>query len=881
MKNRKNLKRILTVCSFILIVSSVYLFSQFTDNNARDLVVNNKTIDSSDNGGSELPYQIGPFFNHSDDDAQQYGKLIYEDYTKFVYQHSFDNTDEWELSDSNIYARDQFYYLLGYNQLLEGQLVVPNYIGWYQDIDLWDTESSEKGYYTYIDENLTRTTEEKLSFDNILAILSILTATGTNSSDVENRVVEQWDVVNELFWDSEASLFNQSNQATSKYSANNLLGAIAAFSIVREAEFNDNPGLINQAYDRGVEIMEELNSSYYDFVAAWPGYWESTTNSEKSALTNALGIIALLDWNIATNYTANSAKLNQSIKIYNFMKEELYNSTNDMYNKKMARSGGGLDYDLVLLDNAWMLKATLKLFEATGNITYYQDALKLYYGIESTLYDPLNYGYNTTFGPNQNTIKEYDDYNMYISALYDFKNIHDTAYIQLEKNESSYLYLNSTAFNVSLSLNYSMEYEYNTDKVNSSWNFEIPIENSPVHYILRYENDTIIEQKDQTTDINGTDEYIYDLSGLTTETYSLSVLCNYSGYCLTYKTEELDYVSGILIVNYTTRFEELYQGERGLINVSVGSLRDDNISINLEVSGGNFLTETVDDVNILNKTLTFTLINLTTVSDIETGVAQFNIVLYNNSLVLENNTFEITIESNIEVAYIQYSQYLIVENDLQVSLGITNHKSQSSEDNLHIEITSDYFVTLDQDLDSIEALSMDDILLDLERTASIYYGDIEFIINISREGESLYMSSFSLESVPELDIEKISSTDIIIQGLEPAISLNIINYNITAKTISIRSNEKTVWTGKLNNGYNSLYIPIDNKIRNPYSIKTRIYYIEILNEKDQVIGTEMIQIKPQISVSNAIFYYILPIIISLGVAIGVRYKEIKENKRSA
>jgi uncharacterized protein YyaL (SSP411 family) len=165
-----------------------------------------------------------------------------------------------------------------------------------------------------------------------------------------------------------------------------------------------------------------------------PSFFErnSIEDSDKYLLVNALAISTILDYNIASNYSSNSGFITQASRIYDFLKSKLYNSTYDMYNNRMDQSGSSVrDYNLHLFENSWMLQATLDLFKATGNITYYNDALQHFYGIENTLYDSINHGYNATFGPNQNTFKTFNGYQMLMSALTNFNQVYYSANLTL------------------------------------------------------------------------------------------------------------------------------------------------------------------------------------------------------------------------------------------------------------------------------------------------------------------------------------------------------------------------------------------------------------------------------------------------------------------
>ncbi|MHA1338501.1 MAG: hypothetical protein ACTSRZ_01270 [Promethearchaeota archaeon] len=834
-------------------------------------------LDSVSPSTEELPNRYSPFFNHSLEDGEQYYKLTLTEYSTLLYRHSFNNTGEFNITDSNVYSSDQFYYLMS-SIATDSEFFVPIYYQWYKDTYLWDNDTG--GFFTKIDENLTKITDEKSCFDNALAILGLIAGIGFYSPEIESLVNEQWNNLNNLFWDPLYNLFNHSTTQTSvKHSSDNLLAAIAAFNIAKQAEFNSSPSLLNSSKSKGIEIMEEVNSTFYIATEAYPGFKETTSDSDKYLLTNALGIIALLEWNIAEGYDNDSKQVQQAIKIYNFMKTHLYNSTHNMYNYKSDNAGiGSFDYNLRLLENAWMLKAIAELFKSTGNITYYEDALKLFYGIENTLYDSANYGYNDVFGPEDSDIKSVGSYSMLLNALAELKNCYDSAEISIFKNQTSYLYLNVTQFNVTINLNYSLKYNYNTTEVNSKWNYDIPIENAKITFILRYENNSIIEKINTTTDSDGNATLIYSLDGLPMGKYSLTVLANKSGYCLEFNNDTLELTSGLIIIEYIKDFDKLYQGETKEINVSIGSLRHDNITCNLTLSGEDFAETYKNNILIENYTLTYAIINITVNDFASPGIKNITLSLFNNSLLLYNTTLEIEISFAIEVESVFYNPYILDNNPSSIEIKITNNRKQLSETQLQVETSGIYFESSIQLLSQINASETKIYTVSLIPKENAIYGTTEFNINLSRAGVTVFSYNFTITLKPSLIVNKISASTTVIHGQKPMLGIEIQNYNSTPQQITVKVNGKEQWSGKVYYGKNNFAIELDAPYLNPYDIKSKIYSIEIYKE-GQLIAQDTFSISQQLSISNLVVFYIIPVVVPISLMLYFKHKQLEFEKR--
>ena len=852
---------------------------QINDNFSKELNINNKIYSSTE----ELPNEYSPFFNHFKEDGDLYYKLILIEYSQMLYRHSFNNTDIFNITDSNVYSADHFYYLMSAH-VTKSEFFVPIYYKLYKQTELWDNVSG--GFYTKVDENVSKITDEKRCFDNALAILGLIAGLEFEyqSPDIPILINEFWPIFNNLFWDSNAGLYNYSNIDGSKYVSDNLLTAISLFNILKYSDFNSLPSLLSEVKSRAVEVMEEINSSFYISAENYPGFKESSNDSDKYLLTNALGIIALLEWNIVQGFSKNSKQVQQAIKIYNFLKSRLYNSTYNMYNFKSDMAGvGSFDFNLKLKENSWMLKATTELFKATGNITYYKDALDLFYGIEQTLYDPSKKGYFDVFGPNGSDIKSLDGYCMFQTSLYDLKHLYDSAKINIHSNQSSYLYLNTTAFNVTINVNYSMQYSYSSGEdpveVNSSWNYEVPIENVSLKLILRYENNSIVDIIDEiSTNSYGNYTFIYDITKLPMGKYYLTVLANKTGYCLEYETKILEYTSGLIIIEYIKNFEVLYQGENRILNVSIGSIRTDNITCNLSLRGVEFEDAFLENILVQNYTLTYALINLTVKDTATTGIKNITLSLYNNSILLYNKTFEIEVSFGVEVESVSYSPYIIDNNPITIKITLFNHRETLTEHFLEIATSGDFFIYSTQNLSAINPLERKVYSITLIPKNDIVFGAAKFNINLSKYGETIYNKNYTINFVPSLIINKISSSSVVIHGQKPILSLEIQNYNMTPQKITVKINGQISWSNYAYFGENRFNIDLDKPYFSPYNIQPNQYFVEIY-KGDILIAKEYITISHQISIMELCIFYIAPIAIPLVVVVFFKYKQIEFEKR--
>ncbi len=837
----------------------------------------NENIESS-----SYEMSSSPFFNHSEDDFLSYESLEHEFSPEFsVFRHSLDESSQ--IADSNHYAADQFLYILGMGNFVfqDDETAISEFYDSLQTTQLWD-DNDAGGFYSEIDDDFELSTSLKTSYDNLLAILSLFEGLNYGGSE---RIASQWETVKTLFWDVNREGFNHSTEVTTElFSVDNFLAASTLFRITRElggligadsfTYANETMNLFNSS------MYDELNPSFYTFMNSDGDDHNDTTN--KLLLPNALGISALLDWNIAENFDKNSSKVQQSEKIWNFLKENFYNDTFQLFMSETDQDGSTIqDYKMNLQDNAWMLKSTLDLFKTTGNISYYEASLDLYYGIEDNLYDQSNFGYNSSTGFGGTGIKNFDDYNLLLYSLNDFFTIFSSSVLTADANQNQYIYIVDDNFNVTINFNISMIFDF-TSTIGVNWNIETPVESAQISYNLRFPNNTLIHELDSSlTNSTGSDEYVYNYpADLPVGDYVLSVYCNKSGYAVAFADVNLEIKSGIVINSFENLFSSnsLHQGESGSLNVTVRSLRSDNLSVSVEVSGQYFESIIFPAKMILNNSDTIVLVDITVRNTAILGDQQLEIKFFNNSILLGSKNHTITISSSIEIGMPIYDR-IIDFQQLEISVPITNLSTADSGIIL-MSVNGDNFDSIIKNISSITYLETNYESIALITNENAFLGTLEFNLTFSRDRISFYSKTFNIESVQEIEILSISGSTNVIHGQAPLISLELINNNFTAKTLTLKVNGVIRSTFSVSWGQNIKHIPIASLILNPYDLTQKTYNVEILNENGGILATHTVTTNITPSAFNVFMFYALPIIIPIGIILFFKKKDLEYDKRN-
>jgi len=199
----------------ILITCNVFLSSSLLTGKTPSNV---ETILNPHNSSSGT--ELSPFFNHIEEDKEQYLQLnnTVDGYDADFFHHAFTSSSGFTVTDYTHYASDLLYFLMGFADS-EANFDQLDYSG----TPLWD--STYGGFFKEMDGTLTTISTEKKVFDNLLYILALLKGTeyASNPTSVVNKITSQWSNVINEFWDGDNSAFDHSNaDTTNRFSNDNL-----------------------------------------------------------------------------------------------------------------------------------------------------------------------------------------------------------------------------------------------------------------------------------------------------------------------------------------------------------------------------------------------------------------------------------------------------------------------------------------------------------------------------------------------------------------------------------------------------------------------------------------------------------------------------------
>jgi hypothetical protein len=112
------------------------------------------------------------------------------------------------------------------------------------------------------------------------------------------------------------------------------------------------------------------------------------------------------------------------------------------------------------------------------------------------------------------------------------------------------------------------------------------------------------------------------------------------------------------------------------------------------------------------------------------------------------------------------------------------------------------------------------------------------------------------------------------------VTLEIYSYNSSNTKLYIFCNGRLIGEKTVSFGESRFTIDMDNPIRNPYNIGEESYQIIIKDVTDKTLASKVISVNIKPSTLNIFIFYVLPVLIPIGVIIYFKYKELEQIKRT-
>ncbi|MHA1584798.1 MAG: hypothetical protein ACTSWL_06060, partial [Promethearchaeota archaeon] len=784
-----------------------------------------------------------------------------------------------ESDENGVSVVDDKHYFEDFAVLLDGflQLAYPeytsseflDYLNHVGDLGL----KGQEGYYTFLNADLSQNSTIQELNGNAQLLISLARWVLDGSASIENvkTVVDnQWALLNN-FWDGTNSAFNHSsnNAVTDKFVQDQFVAAIADY-LISEADINENPK------DQADTIMNIIEDGIYSFDTDAKLYHtslsqdlSSTIDQDFNLTTNAYGIWALVEKYVA-NGMSTLTTLNKAEDVYNSLKEYFWNDTYSLFITKVQNNAPSytiLDNNINLQDNAIMLMALARLFEASGNITYFNEYMQMYQAIQENFKDSQNGNYFTSIvNKNKNLLANA----YYIRTCGALDKIAKTSKANLVLNETDFIKGENSILNISI--NNFFEYSIASNEMSTL------INGSTYFIIIRDPNDSIIFQSIQTP-VAANFDLLYSINDtLDLGQYHVSIRVNHTGLITLYKEDTFTIGSGYAIENSELSSDETRAGSNFDLNLTIDNSLDLSFNMTINLNGTSIINQTISTLELVNNTLNNFTYAIQTLANADFGETSLNVELVKNETVYATKNIPFTIISPIEVSAISQENNVFRGESFNVEVLLDN--LADVEHSVTIEISGDYTSTTKTVTLVADQLSTKNVSVFLDQDVPL--GMLTYHIKITRSGNGDIIDERDLITnvAKSFEIVSVNSPISIEHGEGFGFDFTIINNLKSIQNISIvitGDGEKNI-TQSLISGSNSFGTDFTS-YNSPYNLGTKHFMIVIRDNNGILLYQSNIEIKLNPSIGSLTLGYIIPLLIPIIAVVIVKHIAMENKKR--
>lgn len=768
---------------------------------------------------------------------------------------------------------------------------------------LWfDGNSTHYGFVRTVDGTTGDVkNDDRYLIDNLMPIFLMLENIDSNNLNTINYLGETpKNIVEKTFTLTNSSQFRdtanggffQFNSSSGKKDAKSNFYSILSNLLIHDfKDVLDTTSIATDAYDSAHDTIATVIDNLWDYT--YQGFYNRSDSDWTSVLidrrkcldTNALGIIALVDfWIENESMDANSLYLKNATSLYEKMSLPgssggLWDASEEAYQFVKGDTWadlGGIYNRIDLEANSLMMQACLKLFEATGNITYYNRAIDLYNTFENQFYDSSDNAYRTSIGTVINNNKNFTSNLMLTDAYLKASEIYYSTVLDATFNTSSQVpdfIIDQDVLNITCDYAFEKTISHSTGSNITRYN---NITGANITYIFYYPNNTIIEIKNEGI-IDNTTTLLYPITEALPidDGYSITIYANttYFGTALTNKA--FNVISG-LESHPIQGLEDvdLHQGRTVNITLPVNNTRNDNITLDVSLEGFGIENATIMNVNFTRYILTNVSFNLTIKDDAAPGIRNLSFKFKNGSILYLEVVKEIEIVNALSYSNLIYRNKIVAGNQIQISMNLINFYPNANQ-SFNVSFSGSYI----NDIKLLAFLDKNQIKTAFYNVFSAFFipeDTIEIEMSISVGETIFYTEILTVEIIPKFEIISMEFSEDVIQGVNPHIIIIIQNNLDSSEEFTLIIDDEKVSTDldELSPGENRIEYTIE-RFYNPYEFGTKTVVIEIEDASEDIIVKKQFEYEVGISAINLIFFYLFPILIPIAVILFYKNKDIK------
>ncbi|MFX1389572.1 MAG: hypothetical protein ACFE9Z_05850 [Promethearchaeota archaeon] len=814
-----------------------------------------------------------------------------------------------EIIDGTIFSEDN---LLYYNSLMEmDEIGTFNTYLDLKETSLWyegDINEYKYGFVKSID-NVSGNpiNSNRFLIDNLMPIFLLIENIGSDINSIYLNGKTPKYYINEMFylinstelWDDRYNYngFYHYNSSNTKYAESNFY-AILANVLIHRSYYN--LGLDSSVRDRALELANltiiDMVDNNYMWDTTDQAFYHNADNDWNTGgagqnyyhlSTNAMGIITLLEFWVESGMEPDSIYLQRAKELYSSLDENLWDSSNNLY-MKIAQPGWSIfDSSLNLEDNALMMSACLKLFELSGNITYYKRALNIFNSIESDLYDDVGGNIAYDFSLTNNTKSFYSNLKLskaYLDALKIYNSTSLDGFFNVSSEIPDFIF-NQDVMNLTSIYSYQKigQFFNPINGSHGSYTIRYDITNASFNYIFKYPNKSFFFQyEDLISDPETSHTLIYDIqqSLPISDGYYIFLWANTTYFKLTDTLKRFNVASGLINQTIKGLPDILYQGPIANVSLFINYTRYDDLNLTALLEGEDIVNFPSQEVNFISNEIIQIDFNLTAKFGATPGISEIYFRIQKDSVLYLEIRKIIEIGYSFDYENLIYQSEVVKGENVLVAMNLRNFLPNASQI-LNVSFAGTKENTI-EDFFSEEVLSENEIkevTYYLKTSDSIINDTIRIKMSILINTTEYYSLTFTVVVMQKFEILSATFPDTIPQGAEAHLIIIIQNNQEASEAFNLYINGIQYQTNinELNTGENTIIAKIVPSI-NPYEFGIKKYRVVIKDSQNIDIALFYFEVNLELSTLNLILFYIVPLIIPIAIVLYYKNKLIKHKK---
>lgn len=816
----------------------------------------------------------------------------------------FRNGDEdGTIIDDKVYPVDNLYL---YKSLLKDKQnatsTYNNYIDmrtspfWYEG----NSQTYDYGFIRSVDDSDNEIFDDRrYLIDNLLAINLLIDNIGNQIASIDidgvtpaESIEELFNLINSsIFWDDTYNGFYNHNSTTDKYTESNLYGILTCLRIKNLYERLDiNPDLRARAQLLANLTMAELidndiwDATNFGFKNYTQRDWTAGASIDwnfKYLKVNALGITTLIEYWLESGMNPGSDYIDYAITLYNTMENYMWQPSYNAYEYSKTRIWGGALNTIDLESNALMLYACARLFEATGNFTYYERAWDLYETFETDFYDESVSAYRTSIISPVNADKDFHANLVLCEAYNKAYELYSQTTLEAEYNVSqsipNYIF-NQETMNITSVYAYRGQIQFynTTTDIYETKNIVYQIDDGDITYLFKTPDDGTLFDTVSTPIVSSPTTLLYNITDLVSigNNYSLWVYANSSKMGTAFTLKNFNVVSGLIMVDILGLPNTLYQGPTFNVTLQINNTRNENLFLNVSMESEDINNET-QLVFLETFVLTNITFNLTAQLDAKPGPHELNFTFFGDSILYLEIIESIEIGYSFDYRDLIYDSRTVKGGTIQLSLKVINFLPNSSQF-VNISFTGEHLQTDILDEIFLTKSEIRTLYYDLKISDLIVINSTEVLMQIKKGGTVFYNKSFTIHIDPKFEIISVSFPRSVPQGEYADFILVIRNNQKTSESFSLWVNGQPVETNL--NGLG----PGDNKIIAqvlptifPYDFQAKTYTFTLRDTHGEILAQYYYEVNLELTPFNLMVFYVLPILVPIAILLFYKNKELQ------